>query len=745
MPRRLSLFSLFAGGVALPALCAGLAHAETALEGATTVEELTVTATRVETPVDEAPATVTVVTDEEIEEILATDIKDLVRFEPGVSVRAQPSRFTAALASTGRDGNAGFNIRGLDGNRVLIQVDGVRVPDGFTFGAQAVGRGDYADLDMIKSVEILRGPASSLYGSDGLAGAVSFVTKDPVDFLGGDSNFGARARFAYGSADGSFTESVALAGRSGAWSGLIAYTRRDASETETQGENDSRTAARTAANPQDVVSDAVLGKIVFAPSEAHRFRLTAEHLEREVVTEGYTGRSATVLDLDGRDDIARSRVSLDHRYVGDGAGPIDRFQTTLYWQQSETREWTYEDRTPAVDRIRDNTFDNEVFGLSVQGESGFGWMGVPHRLVYGVEASRTRQEGVRDGTVPPAGETFPSRPFPNTDYTLVGAFIQDEISLVEGRLKLYPALRFDHYELDPEVDALYPGLASGSEDSHLSPKFGAVYWSDRGVGLFASYAEGFKAPEPSQVNNGFSNPIFGYISIPNPDLKPESSRSVEGGVRFRDLAFAGGEWSLQTAAFAGWYEDFITQIGLTPPFPAACGAFALCFQYVNLGEVEIRGFEARAEADWENGFGFDAAVSFAEGEQVVAGPDLPLDSIDPFKVVAGLSWRDPGGRFGGQLIATYVGEKDVDDVSGACASPGPLVSADSCNDSFTLLDATAFWNVTDHATVRVGVFNITDETYSWWSDVRGVGPDSPTRDSYTQPGRNVSVSLVLRY
>src|SRR3546814_10509902 len=94
-------------------------------------------------------------------------------FEPGVSVQRQPARFGAALGATGRAGNESFNIRGIGGNRVLIQVDGVRVPDGFSFGAQASGRGDYVDLGLIKSVEILRGPSSALYGSDGLAGAVS--------------------------------------------------------------------------------------------------------------------------------------------------------------------------------------------------------------------------------------------------------------------------------------------------------------------------------------------------------------------------------------------------------------------------------------------------------------------------------------------------------------------------------------------------------------------------------------------
>ena len=135
---------------------AGVANAQSRpSEPVSDVEGVTVLATRNAAQVDEAPATVSVITAAQIEANLYTDIKDLVRFEPGVSVVSQPARFGAALGTAGRAGNEGFTIRGLGGDRVLIVVDGVRTPDGFVFGAQSVGRGGYADLDLMKSVEIL--------------------------------------------------------------------------------------------------------------------------------------------------------------------------------------------------------------------------------------------------------------------------------------------------------------------------------------------------------------------------------------------------------------------------------------------------------------------------------------------------------------------------------------------------------------------------------------------------------------
>ncbi len=236
--RRLGFWVTTALAAVLGASALGAARAAEEADADSTI---TVTATRAPADTFDVPAVVTVVTDEEIEGNLVTDIKDLIRFEPGVSVRTEPSRFGAALGATGRSGNSGFNIRGLDGNRVLFQIDGVRVPDSFSFGPNAFGRGDYLDLDLLNSVEILRGPASALYGSDGLAGVVSFITKDPNDFLAEDENLGLRTRAAYASADESVVLGLTTAGRIGPFSALLAYTRRDGHETDNQGENETLT------------------------------------------------------------------------------------------------------------------------------------------------------------------------------------------------------------------------------------------------------------------------------------------------------------------------------------------------------------------------------------------------------------------------------------------------------------------------------------------------------------------------
>lgn len=694
-------------------------------------DAIVVSATRTPIKIEDAPISVSVKSDEQIADELATDIKDLVRFEPGVSVQRQPARFNAALSSTGRSGNDGFNIRGIGGNRVLIQIDGVRIPDGFSFGAQNVGRGDYVDLGLIKSVEILRGPASALYGSDGLAGAVSFITADPSDFLKGGKSVGGLVRAAYSSSDNEFTETVILAGQSGDWSAMAAYTRRDYQGQDNKGTVGGLGSARTLPNPQDGRSNAALARIVYDPANGHKLRLTGEYLDTRLFTEGLTGRSATVELLEAVDTGKRKRASFDWSWEGDGA--IDLARAALYWQDGEDVQFTDEDRTPAADRERLNTFENRVIGFATDARSDFATGAVNHRIVFGGDISKTRQRGLRDGVTPPFGEVFPARAFPTTDFTRGGLFVGDEISIADGRLMLYPAIRFDWYKLSPRNDALLPAFTgSGQSDSRLSPKFGAVWKLVDDVRLFANYATGFKAPEPGQVNQFFENLAFGYTSRPNPDLGPETSESFETGIRFGNKAV-----SLDITGFTTRYKDFISQEvvggGFTPSNPAI-------YQFINLDRARVKGAEARLEGRAPSGITGTLALSYASGDVIdPTGAKSPLSTIDPLKLVIGLGYREREGRFGGQLILTHSAQKELGRTTGLCTS--------TCfrPDDFTILDATAFFNVTEGLTLRAGIFNLLDAKYAWWGDVRGLSASSIVTDAYTQPGRNASVSLSYRF
>lgn len=170
------------------------------------LDPVTVTATCGERPVDEVPGTVSVITDAEIDRRLVSSPRDLLRYGPGVSIGKDPSR----------SGLTNCTIRGIGGNRVLVQVDGARLPD-FPATSPTFNR-DYVDLHTVSRVEIVRGPASSLDGSDAIGGVVAYITKDPADYL---AEFGrdvfASAKTAYDGADRSLSTAATLAGRAGKW------------------------------------------------------------------------------------------------------------------------------------------------------------------------------------------------------------------------------------------------------------------------------------------------------------------------------------------------------------------------------------------------------------------------------------------------------------------------------------------------------------------------------------------------
>lgn len=710
---------------------------------------ITVTATRTPVLQEEAPATVTVITDQEIADQLATDIKDLVRFEPGVSVRRAPARFGAAQTSTGRARNEDFVIRGIGGNRVLIQVDGIRSPQGFSFGAQDVGRGGSTDVSLVKQVEILRGPASALYGSDGLAGAVSFVTSDPVDIIAG-ADVGGFVTSLYSSADNEFAQTAALAGQTGNLSAMVAYTRRDFSELENQGTVEGTGPLRTAPNPQDGTSNAVLGKLVW-DNGPHRIRLTGEYLDTAVASNVLTGLGpvrlfgpAPVWNVDAltaRDTISRVRGSVDWTFEGQKGEAIEYAFLAADWQQGEDEQFAFEERTPlgttpAPDRERRNTFDNRVYGVVGELRSAFDLGGLTNRIAIGGDVSWTRQEGVRDGTVPPRGEVFPTRAFPVTDFTLGGVFLANEISIADGAVTLFPALRFDFYDLNPTDDPLLPTYtATGQSGNRLSPKLGVTVKLAPDVILFGNYAQGFLAPTPSQVNNFFENFAQGYTSVANPDLRPETSESWELGARY-----VGDIFSLQVVGFKGDYNNFISQQivdgSFTPQDPAV-------FQFVNFDQVRIEGLEAKAEMRLGSGINARFALAYADGDTIdPAGARVPLDTIDPFNLVAGLGYRAPSGRFGGELILTQNARKERGELERSATGADLFVRPDAS----TIFDLTAFIAVTDALKLRAGLFNLTDEKYALWSDVRGLGVNNAgILDAFTRPGRNVSLSASYRF
>ncbi|SFI26500.1 hemoglobin/transferrin/lactoferrin receptor protein [Collimonas sp. OK307] len=615
--------------------------------------------------------------------------------------------------------------------------DGTRLPSAFSFGPLEAGRGDYVQMDMYKRVEILRGPASAMYGSDGLTGAVNFITKDPFDFL---KIFNKPTYFSikpsYDSTDGSTSTTAVAAFGGERFEGLIIANKRDGNEVDTQGTRDIVGPNRDTANPQNVHGNGLLGKLVFKASAEDTFTATINHQEQKTGSNVLSAVTASTLALRANDKLERNRYSLAYDFKDTGNPYFQNAHAQIYYQDAKNHQFSYEDRFPAIDRTRDNTYQERTYGASAQAESGFATGSLQHKLVYGFDLSTARISGLRDGTIPGVGESpFPNKAFPNTDYSLFGAFIQDEIRLSQnGALSIAPGLRFDGYRLTPdENDPSYTGKPTKSSGNAVSPRLALMVEINPALLPYIQYARGFRTPTPDQVNNSFGNPIYGYATIGNPDLKPETSNTFELGLRGK---LDGGNSVLRysTAVFTGNYNNFISQEvvgGSGRPF-----VDPLIYQYVNRAKARISGAEARIDWQLANGLGFKAGMAYTRGHTEGAdGSSTPLDTINPFMAVFGLRY-EPSERWYGQTDFIYQSAKRRSDMS---------KQTDFAPPAAFVMDLRGGYNISKNVALFVGIHNLFNRQYWNWSDVRGLADNSTVKNAYTAPGRSFNVGLKFQY
>jgi hemoglobin/transferrin/lactoferrin receptor protein len=536
--------------IALALLVSGISSASIAetFEDAN-FEQITVTSSRFDTDIDEIASSVSVIDSEQMDKMVATDIRDLVRFEPGVVVEGG-----------GRFGLSGFNIRGINADRVLMLLDGAPIADEFSFGPGLSARRDFIDVDMIERVEIIRGPASTLYGSDAIGGVVSFISKDPNQLLADDEQMGGRVKVGYASVANEWMTNAQLYGRNGDWQWLLNATARNGSETENYFDGEGTGLERNATNPQDNSTESAQLKLIYQPNDAHRLEFLADYLHGETETNVLSQvdtfvRGVRITESRGIDERDRTRLQLNHTYSNETA-LFDKVLTRVYWQETDNAQATREGRfgaasrqepTPVqLGRTRDSEFNQTVEGVIVQLDKQFTTGDVKHHLIYGSELQYTDSEALREGTtfvaetgaIVPEFSVFPARDFPISKARELSFFVQDEISLLDGRLTLSPGVRYDEFKLTPYPDEIFiianPGVeAVPFDDSQVSLKLGAVYDLNETTNVWLQYAEGFRIPPFDDLNVGFTNFAGGYTSLPNPNLKPESVESWEVGVRQR--------------------------------------------------------------------------------------------------------------------------------------------------------------------------------------------------------------------
>jgi hemoglobin/transferrin/lactoferrin receptor protein len=715
------------------------------------LKDVVVTATRSSADADSIAATVTRIDRSQMDRSLPVDEASLFQDETDIS-------FARDLR---RHGATRINIRGIEDNRVVSMVDGVRLADYYNGG----GPGNFTQSssptampDFLKRVEIVRGAASSLYGSDAIGGVVGYVTLDPADLLQADATSGVRLRAGYTGVNEGFSQTVLGAFRLGYAEMLLGYAHASGKQLGNMGMVDTISASRTLPNLLKSEDQGVLAKLSVRPLAGHKLSAIVEVRDQQVDSDilRLSASMPKVTAVRGEDNVRRVRTSVEWAHTPEAVPLYDRLTARLFRQDATTRNYNFQTRTntsatcSAAAGAGNNCYiesdfsvDQSSTGANFLLEKGLESGGLNHLLTYGSDFSRTQVEELRDAriwnktagtfTKSLAGEKYPLRDFANGKTDSLGFFLQDEISgLAKGELSLTIGLRYDRSKLAPEVDLLAQQVLAGINrkavaQSHdaFSPKMGAVWRLNSLASVYGQVTRGFRAPNYSEVNGVFLNTSQRYGIAPNPDLKPETSVGVEMGLRIHSATLRS-----QLSVFDNRYQDFIESVNYKCPGNTNCIAGTTStYQSVNLNRVRIYGAELRSHWDFAPGWSTAASVAVAYGSNELSGK--PLNSVEPTRLSASLA-RDFNG-WGIEAKLRAAANKDrVDDSNGTWFRPA----------GYAVGDVSLWWKINRKAHVTLAMNNVFNKKYWLWSDIRQADASNPVGvDFYSQSGRKLSLAF----
>ncbi|MDR1816712.1 MAG: TonB-dependent receptor [Puniceicoccales bacterium] len=737
----------------------------------TRLAPVAVIATRIaESPFETAGST-DVVTLDEAQRAGAVTLGETLKYVPGVTVPFSGGVSSGASSySTG--GERGINLRGLEGDRVALLTDGIAQPDEFGAGGGAASTGRiYIDPAVYGQVEIFKTAASSLYGSGALGGAVATETTGPRLLLGSGLKGVFLANTAtYASANNSLNNLVQAAAGNGEWAASAVYSARKGHESVTKGAD--------YLNPLDFTSQAVVGKLVREFAKNARLTATVDYYYRgeDVTAKNAAGVMSMGPTMRYEYDPAlqtarweRLRFSLAAEVLR-ATALYDSATITGYWQNAQSRV-NSADTTRIVRgtvtqvRERQNSLGHtaEIAGVNSVARKTITTGGVTQTVQYGVEIARgdnsfdfTRYQ-ITDGVGAEQPAAFLMAP--SATYK-AAVFVSDRIAFggsgtgdtgtgsgIKGKpFVITPSLRVDYYNVSPQNRAGYAELNNGAAPASfvnwsVAPGLNALWKFAKDANVYALYAGGTRNPTAAELSGTMSHTGTGGMGgadqiriLPNPNLKEETSHNFEVGIQGTP-----GRHTFRLAAFYNLYDNFIETEYNTGALDA--DGYNI-YTSVNRANTEILGAEAQWHWDIDtrltggvDGFQVGAAASWTRGrtDAATGSGRVPLNSVDPWKLVVFAGYTDPANRWGARLTLTVLGKKTAGEIDGTTA---PV-------DAAALLDASAFYRFGDHWTLTAGLNNLTDVNYCTWSTARMASGMSSTR--YTQPGINGFVSLTAKF
>lgn len=646
-------------------------------------QELVVTATRTEERPIDIPVTTEVITRDKIEMSGASDVGDLL----GKYVTGHYHKYNGLLSPIGLRGFR-TDAHGADlAGYVLILIDGHRV---------GTGNAAKINLDRIERVEVIKGPSSALYGSAAMGGVVNLITKKGEGKLGG--SVGAE----YGSFD-YYKGQVTAGGEVN--EKFRFFTAADIDSVDDYDDPSYGTVYNTGVDKKNIG-----GNFLYTINDRHELRLGGNYSDLTSESPAWTGDTYSSYDSDNTDNNDKSTGYTDLEYNGDFFGGAVHWKGMAYYLWDKNH-WNYGNSYGLADA---DAYQTKYIDKTLGTDHQFTWKTCSwNSLLMGftVENLEKESSGVANFQ--------PSSPYtPGLDYDNQALFVQDSLDLLDNRINLIAAARYDRFDVttQPAETGSYAGFNERSEDySHVSPKAGVgVKFFDERLRLRTNVGEGFKSPTADQLSADYYHSLTGVHYLGNPDLDPETSMTYDLGA---DLFLEA--LTLKVGWFHTDYENKIVQ-------QSSVINGVNTTSYTNHGDAKIAGFEVGLE--WAMGKTFHLPFNSSlysnmtfntTNEDEETGGDIQY--ISDYEIKSGIDVSHNG--ISGQLSHTLVGPQMITNYD---------TYMEEEKESFDFWDLTLRYRFAEHWEVKASVLNLFDQDVEW---VRG----------YLMPERNYRIGLTYNF